>query len=76
MAIPAISSGIFGFPKDLCAQHIFNALEKYASSSSNKKSDEESTVKKVVITILDDETIIPFYLEFIQRYCQKNPLYD
>jgi len=32
IAIPAISSGIFGFPKPLCAEILFNCVEDYARS--------------------------------------------
>ena len=31
VAIPAISSGIFGFPKRLCAKTLFDAVEQYAN---------------------------------------------
>jgi len=30
LSIPAISSGIFGFPKPLCAEIMFNCVEKFA----------------------------------------------
>lgn len=63
VAIPAISSGIFGYPKDLCAKDIFEAIEIYAS-----KMKPDSNLRLIRITILDDETISPFMLEFIERY--------
>jgi O-acetyl-ADP-ribose deacetylase (regulator of RNase III) len=31
LAMPAISSGIFGFPKQLCAEIMIKAAEKYAN---------------------------------------------
>jgi O-acetyl-ADP-ribose deacetylase (regulator of RNase III) len=63
LAIPAISSGIFGYPKDLCAKDIFEAIETYAFSMNPG-----AKLKHIRITIIDDETITPFKLEFIERY--------
>lgn len=35
MSIPAISSGIFGFPKPLCAQTFFQAIQDFYLSTDN-----------------------------------------
>ncbi len=71
IAIPAISSGIFGYPKDLCAQHIFEALEAYAQTP-----DPDQTVRRVQITVLDDETVAHFFLKFIELYCPRDRNYE
>jgi len=40
VALPALSSGIFGFPKRLCAKVMFDAVEKYAELNYNNKDHE------------------------------------
>jgi len=54
IAMPAISTGIFGFPKDRAAGVIFSSIEKYFSSSIN------SSVKTVRIVLFDDATVRSF----------------
>jgi len=54
ISMPAISTGIFGFPKERAAGIIFSAIEKYFSSAQN------STLKTVRILLFDDATIQPF----------------
>jgi O-acetyl-ADP-ribose deacetylase (regulator of RNase III) len=54
IAMPAISTGIFGFPKERAAGIIFSAIEKYFSSA------QISTLKTVRIVLFDDATIQPF----------------
>ena len=55
IAIPAISTGIFGFPKDRAAKIIFSAIEDYF----------ESTVSdlKVVKLVLFDQATIDVFLK-------------
>ena len=64
IALPPISSGIFGIPKDICAQVMFGAMEEFSSSVEA----EFSTLREIRIVIIDDETITVFYEEFLKRY--------
>jgi putative ATPase len=52
--MPAISTGIFGFPKERAAGIIFSTIEKYFSESKS------SNLKTVRILLFDDATIQPF----------------
>jgi O-acetyl-ADP-ribose deacetylase (regulator of RNase III) len=54
IAMPAISTGIFGFPKERAAGIIFSVIEKYFSKNQN------STLKVIRIVLFDDATIQPF----------------
>ena len=60
----AISSGIFGMPKDICAQVIFKAAEEFSES----QNAEFSTLRDLRIVIIDEPTISVFSEEFIKRY--------
>jgi len=53
IALPAISTGIFGFPKDRAAGIIFSAIEKYFESN-------ESNLKVVKLTLFDQATVDVF----------------
>ena len=64
IALTAISSGIFGMPKDICAQVIFKAVEEFSESPNA----EFSTLRDVRIVIIDEPTISVFREEFIKRY--------
>lgn len=58
MAIPAISSGIYGYPTRCCAYHMLEEIVDSADSSE---------LQDLRITILDDETVdqfIPVFDEF------------
>ena len=39
IAFPAISSGVFRFPKDVCAKCFFDMIQKYASDEQQRKED-------------------------------------
>ncbi len=54
ISMPAISTGIFGFPKDRAAEIIFKSINKYFSSSK------DLSVKIVRIVLFDNATIQPF----------------
>ncbi len=53
IALPAISTGIFGFPKDRAAGIIFSAIEKYFASNA-------SNLKVVKLTLFDQATVDVF----------------
>ncbi len=67
IALPAISSGIFGMPKGICAQIMFDAVEEFSSSTDA----EFSTLRDVRIVINDHETISFFREEFVRRYLSQ-----
>jgi O-acetyl-ADP-ribose deacetylase (regulator of RNase III) len=54
IALPAISTGIFGFPKERAAKIIFAAIAAYFSENA------ASTVKLVRVTLFDTPTIRAF----------------
>jgi O-acetyl-ADP-ribose deacetylase (regulator of RNase III) len=53
IAMPAISTGIFGFPKERAARVIFSAIEEYFESNS-------SSLKVVKIVLFDQSTVDVF----------------
>lgn len=62
ISLPAISSGIFGFPKDRCAKILFNAVEDF-----NEKFGGDSALKHISFTNFDDSTVDIFSQEFDLR---------
>jgi O-acetyl-ADP-ribose deacetylase len=54
ISMPAISTGIFGFPKERAAGIIFKAIEDYFASA------QDSSLMIVRIVLYDDATIQPF----------------
>lgn len=54
ISIPAISTGIFGFPKDRAAGIIFSAIETYFSKAK------DSTIQTVRLVLFDDATVKVF----------------
>ena len=65
IAIPAISSGVFGFPRDLCAQSFIEEILAYAEKKAAQQLDEEhrfvvKTVEDIRLTNIDDETVSYF----------------
>lgn len=54
IAFPAISTGIFGFPKERAAEVILNAIEGYFVNQP------ESSVKQVRLTLFDQPTLEVF----------------
>ena len=58
ISIPAVSSGIFGFPKDRCATILIEESLKFL------KENPETSLQLVEFCILDDETYKYFETEF------------
>jgi O-acetyl-ADP-ribose deacetylase (regulator of RNase III) len=54
ISMPAISTGIFGFPKERAAGIIFSSIEKYFVGAK------APTLKTIRIVLFDDATIQPF----------------
>ena len=54
ISMPAISTGIFGFPKDRAAGIIFKVIADYFEANKN------SSLKQVRIVLFDQATIDPF----------------
>lgn len=54
VALPAISSGIFGYPMEPCAEVITKAIIEFLSANK------ETTIEKVVICLFDDEAYSAF----------------
>jgi O-acetyl-ADP-ribose deacetylase (regulator of RNase III) len=54
IAFPAISTGIFGFPKERAAKIIFKAIKEYFTEQSN------SGLKTVKLVLWDDKTVKAF----------------
>jgi O-acetyl-ADP-ribose deacetylase (regulator of RNase III) len=60
MSIPAISSGIFGFPKDKCAKILVQESERFLGQNNNTCS-----IGIIEFCIFDNETLDCFKTEFI-----------
>jgi O-acetyl-ADP-ribose deacetylase (regulator of RNase III) len=56
ISIPAISSGIFGFPKDRCAKILVDEAKKYLLSNA-------TSLEIIEFCVIDDETIDYFKKE-------------
>ena len=64
IALPAISSGIFGMPKEICAQAMFEAVEEYSAAAAQSGT----SVSNVRFVNIDDATVGAFRKEFVKRY--------
>ena len=62
ISIPAISSGIFGFPKDRCAKILVNESIRFIKNSSSKPR--ARSLQTVEFCILDEDTLKEFSMEF------------
>ena len=61
IAIPAVASGKFHFPKDLCAETMFSAVEFYATNMNK-------TIEEVRFVNIDITTFLTFKHIFQARY--------
>ena len=75
VAIPAISSGIFGFPKPLCAKVLFKAAEDFVLNIKASGLDPLKAVKlrRIRFTNFDTETTNVFEKEYVNRYLKAPP---
>ncbi|MEM2049522.1 MAG: macro domain-containing protein [Thermoproteota archaeon] len=48
IAFPAISTGVFGYPKDRCAQVMLRTIKEYVSSGGK--------IREIILCLYDDET--------------------
>ena len=60
ISIPAISSGIFGFPKDKCAKILVEESERFLEQNNNTCS-----IDIIEFCIFDNETLDCFKTEFV-----------
>ena len=60
ISMPAISSGIFGFPKDKCAKILVEESKRFLEN-------ETTSIEVIEFCIIDDETIEYFKTQFSDR---------
>ena len=71
IAFPAISTGIYGMPKDICAKIMFDAVKEYVT----QKDPSKSTLIDIRFVNIDDLTVEVFKKEFIEFFqIQKDNL--
>lgn len=58
LAIPAISSGIYGYPVEESSKIIVDTVIKYFHEKKKEKT--ESTIEKVILCLFDDQTFNNF----------------
>jgi O-acetyl-ADP-ribose deacetylase (regulator of RNase III) len=61
ISIPAVSSGIFGFPKDKCAKILVEESERFFEQNNNNK---KCSIDIIEFCIFDNETLDCFKTEF------------
>src|SRR5437588_245818 len=64
IALPAISSGIFGFPKDRCAAILLQAARDFCAEHP------DSPLREIRFTLIDDPTVAVFEAEFRRRFSE------
>ena len=70
ISMPAISSGIFGFPKDRCARILINEVKRFLEDDY---SNTTSSIETVEFCIIDNGTVDYFQKEFanMKKYLIK-----
>ena len=70
ISMPAISSGIFGFPKDRCARILINEVKRFLEDDDNSNT---TSIETVEFCIIDNETVDYFEKEFanMKKYLIK-----
>eukprot|EP00455_Lapot_gusevi_P040535 TRINITY_DN4593_c0_g1_i1.p1 TRINITY_DN4593_c0_g1~~TRINITY_DN4593_c0_g1_i1.p1 ORF type:complete len:292 (+),score=55.49 TRINITY_DN4593_c0_g1_i1:96-971(+) len=66
ISLPAISSGIFGFPKDRCARIMWDTALEYIRENHAKAT----CLREIRFTNFDDETVM-FFLTYHQQLAQN-----
>ena len=64
IALPAIGSGIYGMPKDVCAEVMFDAVDEFVRQGDPKKK----TITDIRFVNIDDPTVLAFEKEFMARH--------
>ncbi|MFL6413996.1 MAG: macro domain-containing protein [Nitrososphaeraceae archaeon] len=67
ISMPAISSGIFGFPKDRCAKILVEESKTFLQDSNNDNTSTNNTISTLDIIefcIFDNETLVCFKNQF------------
>jgi len=67
ISLPAISSGIFGFPKEKCAQVMFGIALDYCAA-------EKTALREIRFTNFDEPTVAIFDQECRKRKAASGPL--
>lgn len=62
LAMPAISTGIFGFPKERGARVILDAIQDFVGRSP------ETSIEDIRITLIDQKSVDTFQREFSRRW--------
>ena len=69
VAIPGLGSGVFGVPKDVCAQALFVGTERFFQTNRS------SVIRRVVFIDLDDSSVAEFTKEARKRYGDTSASY-
>ena len=70
VAIPAVSSGVFGFPRDLCAQVVIDAVLDFCEENRS------CTLSEIYLLNNDSVTVTAFAGEMRKRFAGKNRFQD